>query len=66
MEINKFDDLELYQEAFFFQKVGNDAVKKALDNNKLKNIPSVFSKNGKIFYQLPNGEITQKSPFNLP
>ena len=40
-----------------------NAVKEALKENEEKNIPSVFSKDGKIFYKLPNGDITQKSPF---
>ena len=56
-------DLELYKEAFFIQSIGNRAVKSAIDKNKKKNIPSVFSKDGIIYYKLPSGEITQTSPF---
>ncbi len=63
MKVEKIDNLELYQEAFSIQNIGNKAVKEALKENEAKNIPSVFSKEGKIFYKLPNGEITQKSPF---
>jgi hypothetical protein len=63
MKVEKIDSLELYQEAFNIQYVGNNAVKEALKENEEKNIPSVFSKDGKIFYKLPNGDITQKSPF---
>ncbi|MDD7984645.1 hypothetical protein PQO01_06745 [Lentisphaera marina] len=61
--MNKINDLELYQEAFLFQKIGNEAVKEAIQNNVKKNIASVFSKDGKIYYKLPSGEITQNSPF---
>lgn len=63
MESKKLDELELFQEAFFIQEVGNEAVKKALDSNKKKGIPSVFSKDGIIYYKLPSGKITQESPF---
>jgi hypothetical protein len=63
MKVDKIDDIELYQEAFSIQEIGNKAVKEALKENQEKNIPSVFSKDGKIFYKMPNGEITQKSPF---
>ncbi|MBT4338072.1 MAG: hypothetical protein HOD63_05750 [Bacteroidetes bacterium] len=63
MKVDKIDDIELYQEAFSIQEIGNKAVKEALKENQEKNIPSVFSKDGKLFYKLPNGEITQKSPF---
>ena len=61
--MNKINNLELYQEAFLFQKIGNEAVKEAIQNNEKKNIASVFSKDGKIYYKLPSGEITQGSPF---
>lgn len=64
MKNDKLETLELYQEAFFIQEVGNEAVKNALDNNKKKNIASVFSKDGIIYYKLPSGKITQNSPFN--
>ena len=63
MKVDKIDDIELYQEAFSIQEIGNKAVKEALKENQEKNIPSVFSNDGKLFYKLPNGEITQKSPF---
>lgn len=63
MKVKKIDNLELYQEAFTIQKIGNKAVKEVLKENKEKNIPSVFSKDGIIYYRLPSGEVTQKSPF---
>ena len=63
MESEKQNELELFQEAFFIQEVGNEAVQKALENNKKKKIPSVFSKDGVVYYKLPSGVITQKSPF---
>jgi hypothetical protein len=63
METEKINDLELYQEAFLFQKIGNEAIHEVLKENKKKNIASVFSKDGIIYYKLPSGEITQNSPF---
>ena len=49
--------------AVYITKVGSRAVHKAQKKNTQKGIPNVYSMNGKIFYQLPNGEITEKSPF---
>jgi hypothetical protein len=63
MKVKKIDDIELYQEAFNIQELGNKAVKRALQENKEKKIPSVFSKDGVIYYKLPSGEITSKNPF---
>ena len=63
MEVEKFNDLELYQRAFEIQLIGNQAVSKAKSENRKKGIPIVFSINGKIHYELPDGTITTKSPF---
>jgi len=63
MRVDKFDDIEIYQEAFEIQKIGNEAVRRVIKENKEKGIPIVFSRNGIIYYELPNGEITTKSPF---
>jgi len=43
-------------------KIGNRAVKQAQKEAKIKNIPNVFSRNNKIYFELPNGEITTKIP----
>ena len=44
-------------------KLGNRAVKKAQENNRKKGIPNVYCINGKIVYELPNGEFTTKYDF---
>ncbi len=44
-------------------KLGNRAVKKAQENNRKKGIPNVYSINGKIIFELPNGEITTQYSF---
>lgn len=63
MEVDKLDDIELYQEAFEIQQIGNEAIERVIKENKEKGIPIVFSKDGVIYYELPNGEITTVSPF---
>ena len=37
-------------------KLGNRAIKKAQENNRKKGIPNVYCINGKIIFELPNGE----------
>ena len=39
-------------------KLGNKAVKKAQENNRKNGIPNVYCINGKIVFELPNGEIS--------
>ena len=66
MEVDKIDDLELYQTAIEYQRIGNSAVKRVQEENKKRGIPNVYSRNGKIYYELPNGELTFKNPFKKP
>ena len=39
-------------------KLGNKAVKKAQENNRKNGIPNVYCINGKIVFELPNGELS--------
>lgn len=43
-------------------KIGNKAVKEAQKQNLKKGFANVYSKNKKIYFQLPNGSITDKIP----
>jgi hypothetical protein len=63
MVVNKLNNLEIYQRAIELKKIGNQAVRKAQNENKRLGIPSVYSRRGRLYYELPNGEITYKNPF---
>ena len=43
-------------------KIGNRAVKKAQEENRKKGLPNVYSKNKKLYFELPDGTITMKDP----
>ena len=43
-------------------QIGNEAVRRAQKESLEKGIPNVYSKNGVIFYQLPDGHITTETP----
>ena len=45
-------------------KLGNRAVKKAQEHNRKNGIPNVYCINGKLIFELPNGEITTKYNFS--
>lgn len=45
-------------------KLGNRAIKKAQENNRKKGIPNVYCINGKIIFELPNGELTTRYNFS--
>jgi len=44
-------------------KLGNKAVKKAQENNRKNGIPNVYCINGKIVFELPNGELSTQYSF---
>jgi len=45
-------------------KLGNRAVKKAQENNRKNGVPNVYCINGKIIFELPNGELTTQYSFS--
>ena len=63
MRVERSDDIEIYQMAIEIQQIGNRAIEQVRKENKAKGIPIVFSRNGIIYYELPDGKITTKSPF---
>ena len=43
-------------------KIGKKAVKEAQQDNLKKGIANVYSKNKRLYFQLPDGTITEKIP----
>ncbi|MCP4482760.1 MAG: hypothetical protein GY817_08450 [bacterium] len=39
------------------------AIDKAKENNRKNGVPNAFVKNGKIYFEMPDGKITDKDPF---
>jgi len=56
--------LEAYERLLRITRIGNRAVRKAQEENRKKGIPNVYARNGKPYYELPDGTITTISPFN--
>ena len=56
--------LEAYKQTREFLRIGNRAVRKAQEENRKKGIPNVYSYNGHIYYELPNGELTKEDPLD--
>ena len=45
------------------QAIGNNAVREAQRKSLQNGVPNVYSKNGVLYYQLPDGTITMDDPF---
>lgn len=63
MRFDKMDDLEVFQIGVEIEKIGNEAIKTVKKENRKMGIPLVFSRNGEIYYELPDGKVTKESPF---
>ena len=51
---------ETYERLLEFERIGNRAVRQAQEENHRLGLPNIYSRNGKIIYEMPNGEIVVK------
>ncbi len=63
MNENRPKNIETYRRAIEIQRIGNRAVRKAQEENRRRGIPNAYSRNGKLYFELPDGKLTDKNPF---
>ncbi len=51
---------ETYERMAEFVRIGNRAVREAQAENHRLGLPNIYSRNGKIIYEMPDGEIIVK------
>ncbi len=51
---------ETYERLLEFERIGNRAVRRAQEENHRLGLPNIYSRNGKIIYEMPDGEIIVK------
>ena len=52
-----------FENAAETERIGNRGVHEAQEENRRLGLPNVYSHNGKLYYELPDGTITTESPF---
>ena len=52
---------EIYERMAEFVRIGNRAVREAQAENHRLGLPNIYSRNGKIIYEMPDGEIIVKT-----
>ncbi len=62
MENSEYSNIDIYKRAILIERIGNIGVLKAIEENRQKGIPSAYSINGRIIYELANGTITDIEP----
>ena len=55
---------DIYKQTLDILRIANRAAKRAQEENQKKGIPNVYSFNGHIYYELPNGELTKNKKIN--
>lgn len=55
-------DLDFYQRREEYLRIGKKAVKEAQKRSLQNGVPNVYSRNGKLYYELPDGTITSETP----
>ena len=63
MNHNQPKNIETYRKNVELQRIGNSAVRKAQEESPRLGVPNVYSRNGKLYFELPNGELTLKNLF---
>jgi hypothetical protein len=61
--MKNINELTGYELTVAMLRIGNTAVKKAQQRNREAGIPNVYSHNGQLYYELPNGKLTFEDPF---
>lgn len=56
------EDLQKWAEEFV--RIGRAAVRKAQEESRRMGVPNVYSINGILYYELPNGELTREDPWH--
>jgi len=55
--------LETYRRGVEFHRIGTRAVRKAQEESRCRKVPNVYSHNGTLIYELPDGGLTTTDPF---
>jgi len=63
MKISTLKKLAFYKRALELIAIGNRGVNAAIIENEKKGLPNVIGIKNKIYYRMPDGTITSKSPF---
>ena len=56
-------DKELYEQFIEFERIGNRAVRKAQEESRRLGVPNVYSINGIVHYERPDGTLTTEDPY---
>ncbi|HMB92202.1 MAG TPA: hypothetical protein VKP65_15225 [Rhodothermales bacterium] len=56
-------DKDVYERFIAFERIGNRAVRKAQEESRRLGVPNVYSINGTIYYERPDGTLSTEDPY---
>ncbi|HYW81402.1 MAG TPA: hypothetical protein VE890_17590 [Thermoguttaceae bacterium] len=59
-------DVATYARVDEWMRIGSAAIAKAQEESRRLGVPNVYSINGRIYYELPNGELSLEDPYVDP
>lgn len=63
MNHNQPKNIETYMRSVEIRRIGNSAVRRAQEESRRLGVPNVYLRNGRLYFELPNGELTQRDLF---
>ena len=57
---------ETLRKAEEIERIGQRAVRRAQEESRRLGVPNVYSINGILYYELPNGELSRRDPYPQP
>ena len=57
---------EAYARLNELMRVGSIAVQEAIEESRRMGVPNVYEFNGRVYYELPNGELSLEDPYVEP
>jgi hypothetical protein len=55
--------LEVYEKVQKYTRLGNRAAREAQEENRRRGIPNVYSINGILYWELPDGTLSRTDPY---
>ena len=66
MDKNDILDVATYARVDEWMRIGSAAVAKAQAESRRLGVPNVYEINGRLYYELPNGELSLTDPYVDP
>jgi hypothetical protein len=66
MNKNPEKTAEAYARLDELMRIGSVAVQEAIEESRRMGVPNVYEFNGRVYYELPNGELSLEDPYVEP